>query len=96
MAFKIKEGSEIAPYGAGGAVFTSETVLSQPILEHLATRFPDDVIDDSATKKAAAKDVVALIAAATTVDQVNEIVGDDDRKSVTDAAAKKIAELDTL
>lgn len=55
MAFKIKEGSEIAPYGATGNTFTSASVLSQAVLEHLATRFPDDVVNDTVKKPAADK-----------------------------------------
>lgn len=47
MALKIKEGAEIFAYGKGVAPFTSESNLSQPILEHLQSRFPDDIEDDA-------------------------------------------------
>lgn len=43
MALKIKEGSELFPYGKHLKPFTSESVLSQPILEHLQTKYPEDV-----------------------------------------------------
>ena len=50
MAFKIKEGVTIAPYGANYASFTSESELSQDVLAHLAESYPDDVIDEATDK----------------------------------------------
>ena len=50
MAFKIKEGVTIAPYGANYASFTSESELSQDVLAHLAESYPDDVIDEETGK----------------------------------------------
>ena len=47
MALKIKAGAEIFAYGKGGQPFTAESNLSQEILEHLQTRFPDDIEDGS-------------------------------------------------
>ena len=46
MALKIKAGAEIFAYGKGGQPFTAESNLSQEILEHLQTRFPEDIEDD--------------------------------------------------
>ena len=43
MALKIKEGSEIYPYGKVGKCFTSKDDLPQDVLEHLQSRFPDDI-----------------------------------------------------
>lgn len=51
MALKIKEGSELYPYGRQLKPFTSETKLSQAILEHLQTRFPEDVVEDKPVKE---------------------------------------------
>lgn len=51
MALKIKEGSTISPYGEQAKTFTSADVLPQAVLEHLQTRFPDDIVDDEADKK---------------------------------------------
>lgn len=48
---KIKEGSEIYPYGPQAQPFNSESELSQEILEHLKSRFPDDIEDSEETKK---------------------------------------------
>jgi len=46
MALRIKEGSEIYAYGKGCAPFTAQSNLSQEILEHLQSRFPEDIEDD--------------------------------------------------
>jgi hypothetical protein len=43
MALKIKDGVEIWAYGPGSNPFTSESNLSQEQLEHLQTRFPDEI-----------------------------------------------------
>ena len=43
MALKIKDGIEIFSQGKHGNPFTSETNLSQEILVHLQTRFPDEI-----------------------------------------------------
>ena len=50
MAFKIKEGVSIAPYGANYTPFTSESELSQDILAHLAESYPNDIVDESGEK----------------------------------------------
>ena len=47
MALKIKEGAEIFAYGKGVPPFTAESNLSQEILAHLQTRYPDDIEGDS-------------------------------------------------
>lgn len=47
-------------------------------------------------KKTNASDVVASIKEATTVDAVNEIIQDDTRKTVQEAATLKIAELEDV
>ena len=46
----IKEGVEIHAYGKSDNPFTSKTELSQAILEHLQTRFPDEIIEIKETK----------------------------------------------
>lgn len=51
MALKIKEGAELYPYGERCKPFTSESELSQEVLEHLQTRYPDEIIDDEAESK---------------------------------------------
>lgn len=40
---KIKEGAKIQAYGSGCETFTSETKLSQEVLKHLQTRFPNEI-----------------------------------------------------
>ena len=40
---KIKEGKSIKAYGDSCASFTSKDNLSQAILEHLQTRFPNEI-----------------------------------------------------
>lgn len=51
MALKIKEGVEIWAYGPKSNPFTSESELSQEMLEHLKSRFPDDVEEDTKEDK---------------------------------------------
>lgn len=48
---KIKEGSEIYAYGPQAEPFTEKTELSQEQLEHLKTRFPEDIVDEEEQKK---------------------------------------------
>lgn len=43
MALQIKEGVEILAYGPTSKPFTKDSNLSQEILEHLQTRFPDEI-----------------------------------------------------
>lgn len=43
MALKIKDGVSIWAYGPGSNPFTSESNLSQEQLEHLKSRFPDEI-----------------------------------------------------
>ncbi len=43
MALKIKDGVSIWAYGKGSNPFTSESKLSQEQLEHLKSRFPDEI-----------------------------------------------------
>ncbi|HRB37988.1 MAG TPA: hypothetical protein PK134_03725 [Bacteroidia bacterium] len=43
MALKIKEGERIQAYGAGSKAFDENSNLSQAILEHLKSRFPDQI-----------------------------------------------------
>jgi membrane protein involved in colicin uptake len=50
MALRIKSGVEIYAYGKGCKAFTSESELSQEILEHLKSRFPDDIEDGGKSK----------------------------------------------
>lgn len=50
MALKIKEGSKIVAYGASNESFTSSSKLSQDVLAHLQTRFPNDVVSDAPEK----------------------------------------------
>ena len=51
MALQIKKGSEISPYGEYSKSFTSEDNLSQEVLEHLQTRFPDDIEETEKKEK---------------------------------------------
>jgi hypothetical protein len=46
MALKIKDGVEIWAYGPGSNPFTSESNLSQDQLEHLKSRFPDEIEEE--------------------------------------------------
>lgn len=48
---KIKEGSSIQPIGPTGETYTSETPLPQDILEHLQTRYPEDIEEDEPKEK---------------------------------------------
>lgn len=51
MALKIKDGIEIWAYGPASNPFTSESNLSQEQLEHLQTRFPDEIEEVETEKK---------------------------------------------
>jgi hypothetical protein len=52
MALKIKDGVEIWAYGPASNPFTSESNLSQEQLEHLKSRFPDEIEEvEQADKK---------------------------------------------
>jgi hypothetical protein len=51
MALKIKDGIEILAYGPASNPFTSESILSQEQLEHLQTRFPDEIEEVETEKK---------------------------------------------
>lgn len=55
---KIKKGEVITPYGHTAGSFTDESDLSQAILEHLQTRFPDQIED---SKKGKANNTSAVI-----------------------------------
>ena len=50
MALKIKEGFEINPYNQAKG-FTSESKLTQDVLEYLKNEHPDAIEDDSKQKK---------------------------------------------
>lgn len=50
MALKIKDGVEIWAYGPQANPFTNESKLSQDQLEHLKSRFPNDIEDDKEGK----------------------------------------------
>lgn len=50
MALRIKKGSVIYAYGQAANAFDDQSELSQPILEHLKTRFPDDIEDSKGNK----------------------------------------------
>lgn len=49
MALQIKEGVEVLAYGPTSKAFTNKDNLSQEVLEHLKTRFPD-LIEEFKTK----------------------------------------------
>jgi hypothetical protein len=51
MALKIKDGVEIWAYGPASNPFTSDSKLSQEQLEHLQTRFPDQIEEVETEKK---------------------------------------------
>ena len=55
MALKIKDGVEIWAYGPQCNSFTSESELSQEQLEHLVSRFPDDIEEVKETKSSKSK-----------------------------------------
>ena len=55
MALKIKDGVSIWAYGKGSNPFTSESNLSQEQLEHLKSRFPDDIEEIKETKSSKTK-----------------------------------------
>lgn len=60
---RVIKGRVIDAYGPGSNPFTDESELSQPVLAHLQTRFPDDIEEVDASgktvtsKKEKAKDV---------------------------------------
>lgn len=43
MPLRIKKGSKIYAYGQAGNAFTDQSDLNQAILEHLQSRFPDEI-----------------------------------------------------
>jgi hypothetical protein len=55
MALKIKDGVEIWAYGPASNPFTSESNLSQEQLEHLQTRFPDEIEETEQSEKKSLK-----------------------------------------
>ena len=55
MALKIKDGIEIWAYGPASNPFTSESVLSQEQLEHLKSRFPDEIEESEQAEKKSLK-----------------------------------------
>jgi hypothetical protein len=55
MALKIKDGVEIWAYGPNANPFTSDSALSQEQLEHLQTRFPDEIEEIKETKSSKTK-----------------------------------------
>ena len=55
MALKIKDGVSILAYGPGSNPFTSESKLSQEQLEHLQTRFPDEIEETETQDKKSLK-----------------------------------------
>jgi hypothetical protein len=50
MALKIKDGVEIWAYGPRSNPFTNESNLTQDQLEHLKSRFPDDIEEEKEAK----------------------------------------------
>lgn len=55
MSLKIKNGVEILAYGHKSNPFTSESNLSQEQLEHLKTRFPDEIEETDQQEKKSLK-----------------------------------------
>jgi hypothetical protein len=51
MALKIKKGEKIQAYGATSRVFDENSQLSQAILGHLKSRFPDQIEEIKEQKK---------------------------------------------
>ena len=51
MALKIKSGVKIQAYGAGCKEFDENSNLSQAVLEHLKSRFPDKIEEIKEQKK---------------------------------------------
>ena len=52
MALKIKKGEKIQAYGATSKAFDENSQLSQEILEHLKSRFPDQIEEIKENKEA--------------------------------------------
>lgn len=55
MALKIKDGALIWAYGPRSNPFTSESNLSQEQLEHLKSRFPDEIEETEQQEKKSLK-----------------------------------------
>jgi len=55
MALKIKDGVSIWAYGPGSNPFTSESKLTQEQLEHLKSRFPDEIEESEQQEKKISK-----------------------------------------
>lgn len=51
MALKIKAGVKIQHYGANAKTFDENSNLSQPILEHLKSCYPDKIEEIKEQKK---------------------------------------------
>jgi len=51
MALKIKAGVKIQHYGASAKTFDENSNLSQPILEHLKSCYPDKIEEIKEQKK---------------------------------------------
>jgi len=51
MSLKIKKGAIIYAYGVSCNAFDENSNLSQPILQHLKTRFPEQIEEVSEIKK---------------------------------------------
>jgi hypothetical protein len=50
MALKIKDGVTIWAYGPKSNPFTNESNLTQEQLEHLKSRFPDEIEEEKEAK----------------------------------------------
>lgn len=55
MALKIKDGVNIWAYGPKANPFNSESKLTQDQLEHLKSRFPNDIEEDKEVKVSKSK-----------------------------------------
>lgn len=55
MALKIKDGVEIWAYGHKSNPFTNESNLTQEQLEHLKSRFPEEIEEEKEVKVSKSK-----------------------------------------
>lgn len=68
-----------------------ERFLTHPLMKHLNDK--GEFIYDSERARPSAKDVIAMVEDAFDIDMLEELKGDEDRKTVLDAIDKRIEEL---
>ncbi len=68
-----------------------ERFLTHPLMKHLDDK--GEFVYDSGKTRPSAKDAIAMIEDAFDIDMLEELKGDEDRKTVLDAIDKRIEEL---